>query len=195
MGSVRKYKYYLTKPKSAIVEDVFDWLFIGGMVAVASTSPYFMPNLLRKRKSLQKYPRRKVSDTFYRLRKQGFIKIEGRNHQVYISLTPQGRARAGVYQIDKLRIPKPRRWDGKWRLLLFDVPEERKISREALRGKLKELGFVQLQKSVWLHPYDCRAEMELLQDFFDLSKDEMRLVIAESIGKAAKFKNDFKLST
>lgn len=195
MGSIRKYKYYARKPKSAIVADVFTWLLIGGAFAIASASPYFVQNLLRARKNLGKYPKQKVSDTFYRLRKQGFIQIRERNHQIYISLTPEGKKRAGVFQIDRLRIQKPKRWDRKWRLLLFDIPEKRKISREALRGKLKELGFAQFQKSAWLHPYDCRAEIELLQEFFGLSKHEMRLVVAESLGGDRDLQKEFKLST
>jgi hypothetical protein len=194
MGGVRKYKYYLAKPKSAITKDVFTWLMVGGAIAVAASSPYFVPSLLRARTSLQKYPKRKVSDTFYRLRKQGLIKIEERNHQVYISLTPEGRQRAGAFQIDKLHIQKPKRWDRKWRILLFDIPEKRKISREALRGKLKELGFVQFQKSVWVHPYNCKAEMELLQEFFGLSRDEMRLIVADSLDGDRELRQQFKLS-
>ena len=76
---------------------------------------------------------------------------------------------------------------------MFDIPQKRKISREALRGKLKELGFHQLQKSVWVYPFECRAEMELLQDFFGLSKNEMRLIMAENIGDDSKLQQDFKL--
>lgn len=195
MGSIRKYKYYFRKPKSEIVEDVLKWLLTGSVVAIASTSPYFVSSLLKQAHEWKKYPKSKVSNTFYRLRKQGFIRIEKRNRQMYISLTAKGREKAGIYQIDKLQITKPKRWDHKWRFLLFDISEERKISREALRGKLKELGFVQFQKSVWIHPFDCRAEIGLLQDFFGLSDDEMQLIVAENIGNDELFKEQFNLST
>jgi DNA-binding transcriptional regulator PaaX len=194
MRGARKYTYYVKKPRSAIVKDVLDWLFVGGVVAVACTSPYMIPALLQKRKSLQKYPTRKVSDTFYRLRKQGFIIMEKRNRQLYISLTPEGKQKAGVFQIDKLRIQKPKHWDKKWRLLLFDIPEKRRVSREALRGKLKEFGFMQFQKSVWVHPYNCKAEMELLQEFFGLSRSEMQLIIAESLDGDRELRKEFHLS-
>lgn len=76
---------------------------------------------------------------------------------------------------------------------MFDIPQEKKISREALRGKLKELGFHQLQKSVWIYPFECRVEMELLQDFFGLSHSEMRLIIAENIGDDSGLRLDFDL--
>src|SRR3989344_9234579 len=194
MGSVRKYKYYFRKQKSQIVRDIFTLLVVGGIIAIAATSPYFVQNVLRVQKNWKKYPKQKISDTFYRLRKQGLIKIEERNRQIYISLTPEGEKKAGIYQIDKLRIARPKHWDRKWRILLFDIPEKRKISREALRGKLKELGFAQFQKSVWVHPYDCRAEIELLQKFFGLSRNEMRLIIAENLDGDRELRQRFKLS-
>lgn len=195
MKSLKKYKYYWAKPKSEIVKDVFVWLLIGGAVAIASTSPYFVPNLIKAfQKKWSKYPKKKVSDTFSRLRREGLIAITTVNHQIYISLTEEGRKKAGIMQIDSLQIKKPKRWDGKWRLLMFDIPEKTKISREALRGKLKELGFLLFQKSVWIHPFDCRTEVELLQDFFGLSKQQLRLIIAQNIGDDQQLKMDFNLS-
>ena len=76
---------------------------------------------------------------------------------------------------------------------MFDIPQEKRISREALRGKLKELGFLMFQKSVWIYPFECRAEMQLLQDFFGLSSNEIRLIIAENIGDDSSLRHDFKL--
>lgn len=195
MKTLKKYEYYFAKPKSEIVKDVLSWLLIGGAVAIASTSPYFVPNLIRAyQKKWNKYPKKKVSDTFSRLRREGLIEIRTVNHQIYISLTSEGTKKAGIMQIDKLQIKKPKRWDRKWRLLMFDVPEKTKISREALRGKLKQLGFLLFQKSVWVHPFDCKREVELLQDFFGLSKQQLRLIIAENIGDDQELKRDFNLS-
>ena len=119
--------------------------------------------------------------------------VEEKNHQVYISLTSEGKKRAGIFQIDELKIAKPKKWDGKWRILLFDISEKLKIKREALRGKLKELAFYQLQKSVWIHPYDCRAEVELLQDSFGLSTNEMRLIVAQDIKNDRTLREHFGL--
>ena len=193
MSGIRKYKYYLTKPKSEIVKDVFSLLFTGGAIIIAANSPYFLPNLIRKYERWRKYPRKKVSDTFYRLRQKGLIDIKTVNNQIYISLTDKGKKKAGIYQIDKLKITRPKRWDGKWRIILFDIPEKKKISREALRGKLKELGFFMFQKSAWIYPFECRAEIELLRDFFGLSNNEMRIIISENIEDDSILKEKFKL--
>lgn len=189
---IRKYKYYFKKPKSEIVKDILYWLFVAESVIIAATSPYFLRNLLRGFKKLKKYPRKKVYNAFYYLRKHGFLEISQRDHQIYISLTKEGRKKAGLFQIDSLRIKRPKRWDRKWRLVIFDIAQIKKIYREAFRGKLKELGFYPLQKSVWIYPFDCRAEIELLRDFFGLSENEIRLIVAENIGNDKKFKKIFK---
>lgn len=193
--SLGKYKYYFTKPKSAIVKDVFSWLCIGGAVVIAATSPYFVQNILSTRRGFKNYPRQKVSSTFDRLRRSGLISIRKNNRQIYISLTPEGRKKAGMFQIDALKIKQTKRWDKKWRLLSFDIPEKRKIIREALRGKLRELGFKLFQKSIWIYPRDCAPEVELLKSFFGLRDEEAQLVVAEDIGNNDKWKHTFRLST
>lgn len=191
---IGKYKYYFKKPKSEISKDIFSWLLIAGAVYIAASSPYFIRNLLTGYKKWQKYPKRKVYDTFYMLRKKGYINIEKRNRQIYISLTKEGKKKAGMFQIDALTIKKPKKWDKKWRIVIFDIAQLKKTYREAFRGKLKELGFYPLQKSVWVYPFDCQAETELLKDFFGLSNQEMRLIVADNISKDDQLRKSFKLT-
>lgn len=190
---IRKYKYYFRKPKSEITKDIFKALLITSAICIAATSPYAAANLLRSRKKWGKYSPKKVRDIFYNLKRGGFIKIEQKNHQIYISLTELGKKKAGMFQIDKLSIKRPKKWDEKWRVLIFDIAQLKKMHRDALRGKLKELGFYKLQKSVWVCPFDCRAEIDLLRDFFGLSQDEIRLIVSSDIGESVKLKEVFKL--
>ena len=191
---IQEYAYYFRKPRSEIVKDVLSWLLIGGMIAIAATSPYFVKNILEHSQKLQKYKKKKIVNTFYRLRKEGVIHIEERNHQIFISLTPEGERKAGMFQLNKLGITRSKRWDGTWWVLLFDIPHKKRFIREALRGKLRELGFVQLQKSVWVHAFPCRAEVELLKKFFGLSSQEIRLIVAKDIGETQHLERRFQLS-
>jgi len=188
-----KYKYYFKKPKSAIIKDILYYLLLAGMIYIAASSPYFTIRLLKNIKRWNKYPKRKLSDAFYLLRKQGCIKIERKNHQIYISLTEKGKKKASWLQIDALKIKRPKRWDRKWRIVIFDISQLKKFYREAFRGKLKELGFYPLQKSVWIIPFECKDEIELLKDLFGLTEKEVRLIIAEDIGQAEQIKKHFKL--
>lgn len=191
--SLGKYKYYFRKPKSEIAKDVFKTLFLVGAVSIAGSSPHFLSNLWREYGRWRKYPKKRLRDTFSNLLRQGYIEVAEENHQVFITLTDEGKKKAGWLQIDALEIPKPKRWDDKWRLVIFDIAELKKKHREAFRGKLKQLGFYQLQKSVWAYPYDCRAEIDLLRDFFGLDKEELRLILAESIGSDRKIRKNFGL--
>ncbi len=189
-----KYKYYFRKPRSEIVKDVLSWLMVAGMIYIAAGSPYFVANVSKSFKKARKYKKKRVYDTFYKLQKQGCIKITKKNKQIYISLTEKGRKKAGWLQIDSLKIKRPKKWDGKWRIVIFDIAQLKKMYREAFRGKLKELGFRPLQKSVWIHPFDCQDEIELLKDFFGLSEKEMRFIVAQDIGQDDKIKKNFNLS-
>ena len=188
-----KYRYYFRKPKSEIAKDILGSLIIGGMIAVAATSPFFIINLIKCFKGLKKYPNKKVYDTFYKLKKQGLVDFYKKNNQIYISLTEKGKKKAGWMQIDALKIKKPKKWDGKWRILLFDIMETKKFHREALRGKLIELGFRLLQKSAWIIPYECKDEIGLLKSFFGLSDKEVKLAVVSNIEGEKELKERFKL--
>ena len=188
-----KYRYYFRKPKSEIAKDILGSLIIGGMIAVAATSPFFIVNLIKGLKGLKKYPNKKVYDNFYKLRKQGLVDFYKKNNQIYISLTEKGKKKAGWMQIDALKIKKPKKWDGKWRILLFDIMETKKFHREALRGKLIELGFRLLQKSAWIIPYECKDEIGLLKSFFGLSDKEVKLAVVSNIEGEKELKERFKL--
>lgn len=163
------------------------------MLAAAS-SPYFGIQAwkgFQKWQKSKKYREKKVSDTFRNLLKRGCIQIEKKNRQLYIHLTDEGKKLAGWLQIDALNIKKPKKWDGKWRVVIFDISHLKKKYREAFRGKLKELGFCLLQKSVWVHPFDCKDEIALLKEFFGLSEKEIRLIIAETIEKDNELRKIF----
>lgn len=189
-----KYKYYFKKSKSEIVKDVLNLLAMTSIFVIAANSPYFARNILKSYKKWKKFSKKRVVDTFYNLKRQGLIQIEKKGKQIYISLTEKGKKKAGIFQINNLKVEKPKKWDRKWRVVIFDISELKKINREAFRGKLKELGFYQLQKSVWAHPYDCRAEIELLRDFFGLREEELRLMVVEKIESDEKIKSFFKLT-
>jgi|GEM_PF-543616 len=85
-----------------------------------------------------------------------------------LHLTEKGRKRAGSFRIDTLLTRKPRHWDGKWRMIVFDIPEKQRKGRDAIRHKLKALNFFQLQESVWIYPYECRLAVQHLADYYNV---------------------------
>ncbi len=76
---------------------------------------------------------------------------------------------------------------------MFDIAHDNRLVREALRGFLKRLNFIQMQKSVWLCPYNCKDEIDLLRDFFKLSESELRVVVSSDIGDERPLRKSFGL--
>ncbi|OGZ84025.1 MAG: hypothetical protein A2599_00940 [Candidatus Staskawiczbacteria bacterium RIFOXYD1_FULL_39_28] len=185
---------YCFKKSSEITGCILAGLLLGGMITIAATSPFFIQNLLRVFKDLKKYKSKKVYDTFYRLKEQGYVNFYEKNNQIFVSLTEKGKKKAGWMQVDNLKINKPKRWDGKWRVLLFDITELKRLHREALRGKLISMGFTMLQKSVWVIPYNCAKEVKILKSFFGLSDKEIRMLVVEDIGEDGEYKKFFKIN-
>lgn len=98
-----------------------------------------------------------------------FLEIKERGDGTrHINLTPRGKSRADKSLLEELVIKKPKRWDKKWRIVVFDIPEEKKGLRDELRRRLKLLGFAEFQKSVFVFPYPCEDEINILVNFFGL---------------------------
>ena len=111
---------------------------------------------------------------------------------VTLVLTKAGRGKILIYKLDEIVIKKPPKWDGKWRLVTFDIPEHLKAARDTLRSRLRQIGMIELQKSVFIHPYPCDDEVDFLIEFYDL-RPYVRLVLAESLDNELHFKSKFKL--
>ncbi|MEI7750148.1 MAG: CRISPR-associated endonuclease Cas2 [Candidatus Moraniibacteriota bacterium] len=105
-------------------------------------------------------------------------------------LTDHGKRRALYYKIESMEVKRPKRWDKKWRVVLFDIPEKRKSDRDAFRKWIKKLGFSELQKSVFVLPYDCRDEFDFVVEFLGLRK-YVRFIVTDDIDNDTYLKNRF----
>ena len=143
-------------------------LLSSGVVLGLSRSPknYFkiMRGLPSAWKELNKNRLYRVIHEFYNDRlvdfkedKAGFVKI---------ILTKEGQKKALKFKIDEMEIKKPAKWDGEWRIVIFDIPDRFKKAREALRKKIKDLGFIKLQESVFVFPYECEDEINFIVEVF-----------------------------
>jgi len=94
-----------------------------------------------------------------------------------LRLTQKGEKVLRVFELHEFRLKQPKRWDGKWRVLIFDIPERRKRVREQIRRTLIMIGFVRLQDSVWIYPYDCEDLLTLLKADFKVGRDMLYMVV------------------
>jgi len=111
---------------------------------------------------------------------------------VELILTNEGREQALCYKLDEIGIPRMSKWDKKWRVVLFDIPEKNRKARDAFRFHLKKLNFFEYQKSVFVHPYDCLNEINFLIEFHNVRPDT-RFIIADSLDNEFHLKQHFKL--
>lgn len=114
------------------------------------------------------------------------------NGSVTFVLTDHGKKKALTYNLETIAIKKPRQWDGKWRVVIFDIPEKIKVVRESLRHLLHNLNFVELQKSVFVLPYPCVDEIEYITEFYQARK-HIRYLEATHIDNEMHLKNYFSL--
>ena len=95
-----------------------------------------------------------------------------------LQLTDKGRRRLADHEFDTQKIKPPEKWDGRWRLVIYDIPETQRLSRRLLAGKLHELGFYQLQRSAWLHPFPCREIIEVVAATYSVDRYVSYLEVA-----------------
>ncbi|MFA5937028.1 MAG: hypothetical protein WC822_04075 [Candidatus Paceibacterota bacterium] len=107
-------------------------------------------------------------------------------------LSENGKQKALRFNIDKLEIKKPIKWDGKWRIIMFDIPEKLRRLRDSLRLHFREIGLIELQKSVFVYPYPCSEEIEFILEFYNARK-YVRFILAEKVDNGLHLKNRFNL--
>jgi len=93
---------------------------------------------------------------------------ELRNGEVRIELTHLGEVLVRQYNLDNIQMKRPHKWDGKWHILMYDIPSFKRNASDAFRQKIKQMGLFQLQKSVWVSPYDFMPEIEFLATIFEI---------------------------
>ena len=121
----------------------------------------------------------------------GMLKeVKNKDDTISIILSEKGKKLAEVYNLDNIKISKPKKWDGNWRVVIFDVPERIKKVREALRMHLRNLGFYELQKSVFVCPFPCAEEINQIIDFYNIS-EHVRILMAHSVDNEDELRDKF----
>jgi CRISPR/Cas system-associated endoribonuclease Cas2 len=129
------------------------------------------------------------------LERQGRVIRATKNGERGYMITDKGRLEFARRRFDEYTFPasKGSYWDGKWRLVFFDVPEKRKSTRQILRRKLIELGFYRLQDSVFIFPYPCAEFISLAHEAWQLEKC-LRFAIVSEIDREDFFLHHFRLT-
>lgn len=110
----------------------------------------------------------------------------------YYQLTEEGEKTLRLWEIADYKFNKPKHWDKKWRVVIFDIPEKKKKVRDQVRNLFVTAGFERLQDSVWVYPYDCENIIGLLKTDLGIGKDLLYMIVDE-IENDKHLKEVFKL--
>lgn len=164
---------------------------IAGLLAWAALAPNTLQLLryLPKEKYKLGYRARTAAG---RLVTKGQAQWIERGGKKYLRLTEAGRRALAFEQAKVTLTNQKKKWDGRWRMVVFDIPERRRCIRIRLRAHMSEIGFVRLQDSVWVYPYDCEDFIALLKAELKIGKDVL-YAIADTIEHDRTIRSHFRL--
>jgi hypothetical protein len=157
-----------------------------------SSKGYFsvLKNAHKDWKEIDRQKLYRVIREFYALRLIRYK--ESPQKTIEIILTEDGKKKALEFQLNNIHIKIPSKWDKKWRMIIFDIPEKLSFARTVFRKKIEELGFRQIQKSIYIFPFECENEINFITEIFDL-RPYIRFLHVLSFTNEEEFILKFKL--
>jgi len=145
-------------------------LLLSGIALGLTVSPrrhfWILDNIPRELKRVKKDY---LNNAIRRLYRSKLVDVkETKDGKTILILSEEGKKRMLIYNLETLKLKRQDKWDGYWRVIIFDIPERLKYAREWLSRKLKEIGMYQLQKSVYVYPFECKDELEFIIEYFGL---------------------------
>ena len=179
--------------KRVPIEKILLYTIAGvGIIAAIAIAPGVGPALKVFGFGKRTYSKNYINRAVTRLKNKGYIMFEERNGKKFIRLTPDGKKRLESYKNKDISIQKPKKWDRKWRIVIFDIPERRRVIRNKLRNTLLDWGFIRLQNSIWIYPYECEELITMLKADLKVGKDIL-YIVAERVEYDRNFKGKFCL--
>lgn len=169
-------------------------LLLGSVSLTLARSPSgYMKVLDDIPKEWKKINRRSLYMAIRKLYKSKLVSWQdNEDENITLELTENGKNKALTYNIENISLPRPTKWDEKWRIVIFDVPEKFKNARDALATSLKKAGFYRLQKSVFVYPHDCQNEIDFIIEFWN-ARPFTRFILADSIDNELHIMEHFNL--
>ena len=182
------------RKKENIQKAVLAAVAVTGTLALGMLAPNIfsaLPGIMGKNKYKLAFQARTAAS---RLAIKGHVRFVEKNGTKRMEITETGR-RAITLEEQKaaLAAQHGKRWDKRWRLVMFDIPQHRRRDRDRLRDEIQACGFLRLQDSVWVFPYDCEDLVVLLKADMRIGKDILYAIV-ETMENDGWIKKHFGLS-
>lgn len=173
-------------------------IVIGGTVFITPNFPIVYASIagLIKEFTKKEIPNRKIKRVLKNLEKKQLIEITEKNGEAYVSLKSGWTPLLLKYSLKPILELKRRKkkWRGKWFLVIFDVPEVQRNKRDYLRKYLQDIGFYRYQQSVYIFPYECKEEIQLIKKIVEGAR-YITYIVADEIENENQAKIFFGLKT
>ncbi len=162
-----------------IGEAILGVLVAGTVVSVFALFPGVALAIGPFIKKKKRFPRQVIVKSLDSLIATGLVKrVKSPNGVVVLRLTKKGSWEALLrHRTLPTATQEKNDWDKMWRLVIFDIPNEKNRKRSDLRRAVSMYGFKQLQKSVWVYPYECDDFVQLLKSHLDVSRDVLYMKV------------------
>jgi hypothetical protein len=181
------------------VQDILILLGAGTFLAASLIMPglpmALKPLLDEKRKREQsaweQFNTWRLKQVLKRLHAQKLIEIVEENGNQIVKISDQGKKKLLKYNLDTLTLQE-KNWDGKWRIIIYDIFSGKQQERDLFRKTLNKMNFLLLQKSVYLTPYPCQDEVEYLRQICDVG-NEVHIITVSGLENESVYKRYFGL--
>ncbi|MDO8487133.1 MAG: hypothetical protein Q7S45_02495 [Candidatus Curtissbacteria bacterium] len=178
----------LTKRADPRVKEVLILLGAGTFLAVSLVFPVlplvakpFLKSREEDDLEWKKFNLWRLRALLARMKLQKLVEIASTSEGPVVKITEKGKKKVLNFRLGEMKLKES--WDGKWRVVMYDVPRQKKREADFLRLLLKKMKFLVLQKSVYLTPYPCEDEIEYLRQMLGLA-DDIKIL------KVARIEND-----
>ncbi len=162
-------------------------LFVGFLLSGRSTKTMYR---IARKQAQERYLNKQAVK---KLKAYGFIQEVTRDGKSSFFVTQKGRAALHELYVHTTQLNKhPEKWDGMWRVIAYDFPEGERSARNSLRYILEKASYKQIQKSVWLSPYDSSLLEDLLQRH-EVVKSHTLCLVVKKISNEKLYKDHFGL--
>ncbi|HAS84664.1 MAG TPA: hypothetical protein DCS23_01120 [Candidatus Yonathbacteria bacterium] len=191
--SITKTTHQINPKKGALQKKILLLLSAGLALGLTRNPNQYFRVVQETGKEWEKIERDSLNRAIRSLYKSKLVSTKD-NHDgtLTLILSNEGKRLALTYDIENIELKTPAQWDGRWRIVMFDVPEKFKRNRDTLRRHFKNMGFYEFQKSVFVHPYPCAREIEYVTEFYQ-ARRFVRFIVATEIDNALELKRYFKL--
>ena len=177
--------------KANIQKIILESVKLAGLIGIATVAPNVLGAM--KKMGFITHPRQieSIKRSRDNLIERGLL--ENKNGQLKITNGGKRYLFKCLSLGDNKKLNAHKKWDKKWRVLIFDIPETRRFDGDNIRHSLVSIGFMRLQDSVWVYPYNCEDLISLLKADTETGEDVLYMIV-EAIENDEPIKKYFGLN-